>query len=504
MKTQLLAGIALGALSIAMLSSTTFAFQGDLKGTVKDDPKAAAPTTEDVVYMRDGRVLHGQILSQTSKFIVFEYQDAALKMKTKMNLQIEDIAEIQRDQPLMTLPASTNEPKPEEDTGTANAAGSGKKTDYKPSYGASRFQTSEQGVPSLYIVPMHGQFGTDVRSDVYKPVIEDIRKNKPTAIIIDIKSADSVPWDVMFPGGYDIGKVDPRRNRSLLEFEEYRELVHMFRDDLHDIPQYVWIHDSDGISATVSMAWDKIYLTPDSRFGGMITVLDQSGADKWQDKDVRAKMTAAWLGMAKSFAEKGGYSQVLVDAMLQPEKVLSGSWEGRKINWQLNADGEYVVDASDKRTADFIAKSAEDLCISQGTAEDLDDLALLLGYREYRVIDSKQDDLTVGYVQDWRRSFANCEQWLKDYQKHMGWASGEDAIKYLGRAKKNLEDVLGAMDRYKAVEIRLGRDYGLDRVTLITYIEKIKETLRALQKRNTGGTGGGRTGGGSGSGMGGG
>ena len=104
---------------------------------------------------------------------------------------------------------------------------------------------------------MHGQFGTDVRADVYKPVIEDIRKNKPRVVIIDIKSADAIPWEVMFPGGYDIGKVDPRRERSMLEFEEYRELVHMFRDDLREVPQVVWVHDSDGISATVAMAWDQ-------------------------------------------------------------------------------------------------------------------------------------------------------------------------------------------------------------------------------------------------------
>jgi hypothetical protein len=283
----------------------------------------------------------------------------------------------------------------------------------------------------------------------------------------------------------------------MLEFENYRELIHMFRDELAEFPQVVWIRNSDGISATVAMAWESMYMTPKARFGGMSTVLDQSNADKWADKDVRAKMMAAWLGMAKSFLEKGGYSLVLADAMLQPDKSLSGTWKGREVEWHLDTTGEYLVDDNPKRTVNFVAKTAEDLCISKGTAEDLDDLALLLGLREYRVIDGKQNDLTVGYIEDWRRLFAKCRKNLMDYEKFLSWASGEDAIKYTGRAKSCLEDVLSAMDQYKAVEIRLGTDFGLDRVTLITYIEQLKEQLRAMQKQGRG-AGGGRAGGGGG------
>jgi hypothetical protein len=332
---------------------------------------------------------------------------------------------------------------------------------------------------------------------VYKPVIEDIKKHKPSMVILTIQSADRFPPELMFPLGLDPNPKDPDLERSLLDFETFRELIGLFRDELRGVPQVVWIRDSDGISATISMAWDKIYMQPDARFGGLIAVLQQSNADKWQDSDVRAKMMAAWLGMAKAFADKGGYSQALVDAMLQPEKSLSGSWEGREINWSLDKSGEYLVDDNEKRTVDFTAKTAEDLCISQGTAADLDDLALLLGYREYRVIDGKQNDLTVGYVADWRRAFAQCEKWLEDYRKHTSWA-GEDPVKWLGKAKSDLENVLRKLDQYKAVEIRLGRDYGLDRVTLITYIEQLKEQLQALRQRsrNTGGGGGGAGGGG--------
>ncbi len=507
MRTQL-AVVALSAVSLTLLSTAGSAAQTPAPKTApptatKTGADAKAQATEDIVHMRDGRVLHGQILEETSQQIIFEYRDKNINVKTKLTLRMSDVVEVQRDVPMAE--AADAAAAADDDSGAAaddsdspaDTSISKTKIDYKPSYGAAQFSTTDTTVPSIYIVPMHGQFGTDVRADVYKPVIEDIKKHKPSLVIITIESADRFPPELMFPLGLDPDPKDPALERSLLDFETFRELIALFRDELRDTPQVVWIRDSDGISATSAMAWKELYMQPDARFGGLITVLQQSNADKWADSDVRAKMMAAWLGMAKSFAEKGGYSLALVDAMLQPDKTLSGSWKGRQIEWSLDKSGEYLVDENEKRTVDFTAKAAEDLCISQGTATDLDDLALLRNYREYRVIDGKQDDLTLGYVADWRRAFAQCEKSLEDYQKHLSWA-GEDPLKWLGKAKSDLENILRKLDQYKAVEIRLGNDHGLDRVTLITYIEQLKEQLRALKQRGRGGAGGAGAGGGGG------
>lgn len=505
MHKQLVAAVALSVVSVGLLPSS-FAQQAD------PTKAPAAATTEDIVYMRDGRVLHGQIVVETSKAITFEYHDKALNSKTRLTLKQEEIAEVMRDQPISGAAPAADAPADDADDALPADPAPGKKVDYKPSYGASLFNSNDPSVPSFYIVPMQGQFGTDVRADVYKPVLEDIRKYKPSVVVIAIDSADSFPPELMHPTGYDMQPTNPALERSMLEFEDYREMIHMFRDELQaaapNTRQIVWIKNSDGISATVAMAWPDMFMTSKARFGGMITVLEQSGASGWADKDVRAKMMAAWLGMAKSFLEKGGYSLELADAMLQPEKTLSGSWKGREVVWQLDKKGEYLVDDSERRTVNFVAKSAEDLCISKGTADDLDDLALLLGHREYRLIAGSQDDATIGYIQDWRRAFAKCKKDMEDYNKYLSWAGGNDALKYLGRAKSCLEDILSKMNQYKAVEIRMGTDYGLDRTTLITYIEQLKEQLRALQQRakgsrgsSGGGGGGGRAGGGGGSGT---
>lgn len=253
----------------------------------------------------------------------------------------------------------------------------------------------------------------------------------------------------------------------------------------------------------MALAWKDIYITPTGRLGGMEMVLLQSGAKNWSDPDVRAKMYAAWTGGAKAFLEYGGYAHELGQAMMDPEFTLSARWRGREVEWSLDDSGEYIIDNTDKYSCNFTSKMAEDFCISKGTAENLDDLALLLGYREYRVVDGQGEKLVEDYVRNWRRAYEDAKVQLEDFQKYMGWASGADAVKYLGRAKGALEKVLGYIERYKAVETRLVRELGISKLDLTVLIEQIQEQLRAARSGSGGGGPAGPARRGSGSGLGG-
>ena len=189
------------------------------------------------------------------------------------------------------------------------------------------------------------------------------------------------------------------------------------------------------------------------------------------------------VGFRKEFFE-------LADAMVQPKFSLSATWKGRDVLWALDDSGEYIVDTSDKRTTEFRAKTAEDFCISKGTAESLDDLALLLGFREYQVQDGQAQKILDDYTADWRRLYDQSFDHIRDYQQFMSWATGDDAVKYLGKAKASIERVLASMERYKAVETRLLRETGTSKLDLITIIEQIKEHLRRPKDTQPAGGGG--------------
>ncbi|MBT8486315.1 MAG: hypothetical protein KJO43_12100 [Phycisphaerae bacterium] len=440
--------------------------------------------TEDVLVMNDGRELHGTIIEERPDAIVFQVVDAASGIRTKVTYFRSEIAEIHEDI-VREAVAETKQPT------RRRVSTSEPEDEPVRTFGARRADAGNENLPSFYIVPMKGQMGTDVNTDVYKDMVDDIRDHDPDILVIEMECFDEADMLYSLVG---------REEQGLTDFDEFRKLINLFHDELGDIRQVMWVKDSVGVSSTVALAWDELYMAPQARLGGLVK-LQEIGFEKWADDDVRGKMTAAFMSWVKGFLEYGGYSLMLADAMVRPQYTLSGRWQGREVIWTLDTDGDYIVDDSDEETAEFRAKSAEDLCISDGTVENLDDLALLLGMREYRVLDGGGETMFEDYQESWRRTLENCKTWLLDYEQFLGWANGEDTLKYLGQAKGRLEKVLAAIERYNAVEVRLGMEAGIRKFDLITLIEQLKERIRALRQANRGA---GRGGGGRGIGGGGG
>ena len=434
--------------------------------------------TEDIVYMVDGRVLHGQILSETPAEVIFQYIDRKLNLQSKLTLARGDIERIDRDVPI-------EEPiEPEVKRSVARESAT-RKPDSWSGYGRLRSDSDAENVPSFYMIPMKGQMGTDITASIYKELVADIREVDPDVIIIVMNSADYADTFATAIGEAEPGEI------SRPEFDDYKEIVNVFHDDLEEYRQVVWVQDAVGIASTIALSWEELYMTPNARLGGMSMVIELTGADKWSDDDIRAKMMAAWMGSAKSLLEYGGYAYELADAMMWAPNKLSASFKGREVVWTLDEYGEFVIDNDDEHTANFRANAAENLLISDGTADTLDDLALLLGFREYRVVDAHAKEVVDGYREGWRTAFKNTVTWWKDYQQYMGWAGGEDALRYLSKAKRSIERIIKAMDRYPPVELRWKEERGTTKFQLEMLIEELKLRIRALRQRGARGGGGG-------------
>jgi hypothetical protein len=433
--------------------------------------------TEDIIYMVDGRELHGQIISESDYEVIFQLVDRALGLNSRMTLRVANIARIERDVPL-------------ESSQEVEASASDRGTDTRDSGERTRFgrgmvTDEEADVPSIYVVSMKGQMGTDIHPSIYHKLAEDVEAIAPDLLVIKMDSSD-------YEDSFAAALSSPQMAElSRPDFDAYKELVDIFRNDLSNVPQVMWVQDSVGISSTVALAWPQLYMTPDARLGGMRAVYDLTGADKWSDTDVRAKMMAAWMGSAKSLLEHGGYGLELADAMVDPTYKLSATFKGREVIWSLHDKGEFIVDSDDEETANFNAKVAEDLLINAGTVENLDDLAFLLGYREYRKVGEKGAKLVDDYRGKWRRAFENTKTWWADYQQHSSWASGTDTVKWLGKAKSDLEKIIKTMERYEAVETRWKSDFGTTKMQLEVMVEQLKETLQSLKRGGGTGRGGG-------------
>lgn len=455
----------------------------------------AATESEDIISLDDGRTLRGKIISETDDEIVFELIDrdkaGKVRSRAKLTLDKSKVVGIERGIALKTTaPAPATGPaqpaaKPAADDDAASA------DEAKPDQGAQTTgESTDASLPLIYVVPMKRQMGTDVSPDIYKEVVEDIKTQKPALIVFQMNCKDDN--ELMTEQGVNRDKM------GLAMFDEYRELVNLLKDDLRDVPQVMWVNDATGVAAMFAMAWSDLYMTSSARLGGMDFIIKLTGASSWSDKDVRAKMEAAMYGYINGFLEYGKYPVQLGQSMIVPKFMLSASFVGRDVKWMLDDSGHYVVDDDDEAVVSFNARKAENLGVSDGTIDQLDDLVFLLGFREYRTDQGRGQKLVDDYIKSWRRAFDDCKSAYQDYGQFRQWASGPDTIPYLGKAKKCLQQIVAAMRRYKAVEIRFQMGTNLNITALEVEIEQIEEQIRALNRSGGGGRRGGGGGGGSG------
>ena len=344
---------------------------------------------------------------------------------------------------------------------------------------------TDNRVPVVYVVPMSGQMGTDIHPSIYDEVIKDALQVKPDVIVYQLKSAD-------IDNNFYLAGNDDRREFGMAKIGEYRDLVRALHQKL-DARQVMWVEDSVGLGSLLALSWPELYMSGGARLWGLSRVAQMAAG--WSDPDVASKMLNAWVGMGNGFLQIGGYPLEIGWAMMRPEYVLSASFKGREVTWANDTGGQWVVDSNEEGVANFNASLAEDMGLSQGTVENLDDLMFLLGYREYDEVESGKN-IVEKYVEDWRRTFDRCKSWYADAQQKLGWASGDEAIRYLGAAKTDLEKILRACKQYPAVAARWQQDYGTSILQLELQIEGIKDQIGDMRRGNGGGGNPGRGGGG--------
>ena len=347
--------------------------------------------------------------------------------------------------------------------------------------------------PKVYVFPLIGQMGTDISEPIFKKLIEDAKKQKPDIVVLKLKSAD-------------IDRINHLRNDNPVEFglvnkmTEYRDMMKSVHDELSDIPQVMWVEDSVGVSGLAALAWDRMYMFSDARLGGLYQFKEMVEA-QWDDADVRSKMVAAWTGIMKGLTQLGNNPDILADALIVSERTLSVNFEGRGAKWINDTSGSWVVDSSADLPLNLSASVAEDILLSDGSADTLDDLMFLLGYREYTAIDSGEK-LGKQFTEDWRKAMKNIFTWMEEA------AETEDSVQGLGKRKSLYEKVVAAFKAYPFIEGRREcQQQGINRQAIEGAIDDIKKELQRLreaEKENGGAGGGGGGSGGGGRGLGGG
>ena len=106
-------------------------------------------------------------------------------------------------------------------------------------------------VPTIYVIPLKGQMGTDIHPSVIEDLIKDVNKANPDIVIYELDSADI---DTIYHRAND-----DRKEAGMVKIEEFRDIL----EDLHekiDARQVMWIKDSVGISSLFALGWEEMYM----------------------------------------------------------------------------------------------------------------------------------------------------------------------------------------------------------------------------------------------------
>ena len=337
--------------------------------------------------------------------------------------------------------------------------------------------------PKIYVVPFgldgKGQMGADIHSSIYEKIVKDVREKKPDLIVLSLDSAERGRRE------YSGAERDSLGERGISDYEDMRKTLSLFKTDLADIPQVMWVQDSVGFGTLFALAWPNMYTKSDARLYGLEKVARQA---KSNDHEVERKWLAAGVGIANGFLESGGHSTLIGWAMMDPERMLSVSFKGRQFDWAGDRKGTFLIDGDPVRVANFDARSAEDFGLSDGTADSLDELMFMMGYRAYddSLVKGSQDGtkLVGDYIAAWRKAWEDSQAAYGEFERNASSGNAKDVAK----AKKALESVLAAMNRFPAVELRW-RMKGLSKPQVEGTLKQLKEKGKPA-KGNGGGAGG--------------
>lgn len=473
---------------------------------------AVFAATEDVIYMSDGRELHGEIVSETDTTIVFEYMNPDLGISVPLTLVKSMILKIDRD---VEVDAPVEPEAAPAASGTSSSSSSSTSK-------ASAATPRERGeVASLYIIPMNGEIGTDIRSGIYEDIIEEIRETQPDIVIYHIDSKntedDMLSFWLGFTGDKDEWwKPDEfQRQESIQQLmdDEEKTVFNFHRQLPSSVRQVAWVRDATGPAALLALSNEDMFMHSEGSIGALGEIW---AGTQYKDDDIRSKMEKAWLGAAKSMMRLGGHSDELCEGLLRPRSPLSFSCKGRKPVWYNNTNegdipitpdwgfGAEITDVVRNGVPfgyQFTARPLEDLLISDGTADTLDDLALLLSLREYEVVESSNIDEVVEYRDAWRESFKAADKSAMDFYKFRNLGSLPD----LQKAKKALQRLMSRVRNDESVALRIQSKYGLTLIRMEIMLEQLEAQIRQMARGGRGGGGGrggagGRGGGGGGGG----
>jgi hypothetical protein len=352
----------------------------------------------------------------------------------------------------------------------------------------------------VYIVPMVGQFGTDILPEIYKPIIEDIKKVDPDVIVFKLKTKALNGNE----GFVDIIEGDGGRSRPAADNQDFymvRDLRRQFGIELDDYEQVLWVQNANGILGIMAFGWEDMVMSPRATIGDL-AVWYRMMKSRAKGENVFGKYYDAMLGILEGVAERGGWTkperQPLWEGMADPRQQLSTTWVGRRAIFYASTEGDLIIDNTAEYPPVLLsidADVAEDLLVTKGIVRDMDDIAMLQGWPRYDVV-GDASTVTQSHSKAWKALLERAKGAMAAYRR--GAQAGD--VQGLATCQRALRQLQG-IERSNPAMVMAFRQNGIPvGVQIQVLLDQVDESIRNI--RNGGRGGGGGLGGGGGGGVG--
>lgn len=392
--------------------------------------------TRDVVTFTNGRVVEGEILSETDTQIEMRVVVAGLSTVTTYNKST--VLSIEHDVPAAGAAAPAK-----------RASARGSKKDDKDKKATS----DNPNAARLYVLELNGVFGRDISQTPLQEAISDAMSADPDAIVITM--------DCETPGGFD----------GLWRAEEMVPIIEDAMSAGHRV--VFWIERAVGGAAFLPLISPDIYFKPDGQMGGVGTLQDFDIGDK----RVNEKQISLRLGHAEGIAIAGGYRPEIVRAMARQDYWLLGKLESGapqlmtlerepdqallSEGWIIlsdNGEGKYedtdedIVRGRGNDVLNLNADLASRLQVSDGVADELSDIAFALGLgSEVVELEGRGQDILDKWSSNIERTVDTYQRLRQRADEIQAQGRADEARRLLGQKIRYLREMRSMLNTYAEV-----------------------------------------------------
>jgi hypothetical protein len=484
----LLAGTALGQAS----GTSAPAKSGQATTTAQGSSDQSATPVEATLIFKNGRVLKGTIVSETTLTLKFKGESHGIPFETEY--QKSELLEVQRGAP----------------AAKTGAAGGAATPPAAPAIVAPAGQDGNQDIKGdrVYFMELKGKFGEDITLEPIKDVLKDARNLKTTTLIMVVNNqvfdaeSDGAAEDEQIATDYsEINRVQPILSHLLQQMPRDWERAGQSPPRL-----VTWVKKALGGPAFLPLITKDIYFAPEGKLGG-VGYMDVGIISRGGSRRVLEKWLAASLQTAVGWVNHSGFAQPeeLCRALTMVRDVYTLRIENGRptivTGYPANPGEILLTDDGEGANADNIiqlargegndvltitADLATTMALSKGTVSTEDELLLALGYTRDNVLKGRSEQI----LKNWSDGLIDARAALRRYREEFAdirvegdWTERRNArssqLRKIDQMKSTLTQWGDGLDPYWLR--RNGYPINGDGSPNLVPLEAQQDTIRAAQ-----------------------